>query len=256
MPLETIADIYFDSSISVVRRENRETSISVSFATRSGPPLLAKTIVEDVMAKFELPPGYRWELGRDFRGDQEMFYEMARNVGLAVLLIYMLMAALFESVLFPTTVIIAIGFSVVGAFWSLLLTGTTLTAMALTGMLLLAGLVVNNGIVLLNRILQLRASGVDRTTAIIESGKHRLRPILMTVCTTTAGMLPLAIGEVRVGGSGPAYFPMARTLIGGLAFSTIITLVILPLIYVLFDDMRNATVGFWRETHRRSVGRT
>ena len=255
VPLETIAEIYFDSSVSRIRRENRETSLNVNFDTREGVTSeMARAVAEGMMNNYELPPGYHWELGQDFKMDRDMFMDMAINAALAVLLVYMLMAALFESILFPTTVIIAIGFSLVGACWSLLLTGTTLTAMALTGMLLLAGLVVNNGIVLLNRILQMRANGEDRMTAIVESGKHRLRPILMTVCTTTAGMLPLAVGEVRIGGSGPAYFPMARTLIGGLAFSTVITLLILPLVYVLFDDMKNASIKFWRETHRKALG--
>ncbi len=255
VPLETIAEIYFDSSVSRIRRENRETSLNVNFNTREGiTSEMAKGVVEGVMNSYELPPGYHWELGQDFKMDSDMFFDMAINAAIAVLLVYMLMAALFESILFPTTVIIAIGFSLVGACWSLFLTGTTLTAMALTGMLLLAGLVVNNGIVLLNRILQMRADGADRMTAIVESGKHRLRPILMTVCTTTAGMLPLAVGEVRIGGSGPTYFPMARTLIGGLAFSTVITLLILPLVYVLFDDMKNASIRFWRETHRKALG--
>ena len=255
VPLETIAEIYFDSSVSRIRRENRETSLNVNFDTREGVSAeMARAVAEGMMNNYELPPGYHWELGQDFKMDRDMFMDMAINAALAVLLVYMLMAALFESILFPTTVIIAIGFSLVGACWSLFLTGTTLTAMALTGMLLLAGLVVNNGIVLLNRILQMRANGEDRMTAIVESGKHRLRPILMTVCTTTAGMLPLAVGEVRIGGSGPAYFPMARTLIGGLAFSTVITLLILPLVYVLFDDMKNASIKFWRETHRKALG--
>lgn len=255
VPLETIAEIYFDSSVSRIRRENRETSLNVNFDTREGVTSeMAKEVAEGMMNNYELPPGYHWELGQDFKMDSDMFMDMAINAALAVLLVYMLMAALFESILFPTTVIIAIGFSLVGACWSLFLTGTTLTSMALTGMLLLAGLVVNNGIVLLNRILQMRANGEDRMTAIVESGKHRLRPILMTVCTTTAGMLPLAVGEVRIGGSGPAYFPMARTLIGGLAFSTVITLLILPLVYVLFDDMKNASIKFWRETHRKALG--
>ena len=83
---------------------------------------------------------------------------------------------------------------------------------------------------------------------IAESGRHRLRPILMTVCTTIAGMIPLALGETRVGGMGPSYYPMARALIGGLAFSTIITLLVLPLMYVLFDDMKNGLHAFWVKT--------
>jgi len=163
---------------------------------------------------------------------------MVINTIFAILLIYMLIAALFESVLFPIAVVTSIFFSAVGVFWFLYVTGTTFTSMALTGMLLLAGIVVNNGIVLLNRIMQLRRSGMDRLEAILESGRHRLRPILMTTCTTVAGLLPLALGDVRVGGMGPSYLPMARTIMGGLVFSTLITLVLLPVIYVLLDDMK------------------
>ncbi|MEX1237174.1 MAG: efflux RND transporter permease subunit, partial [Pseudomonadales bacterium] len=236
-----------------IRRENRETSININFSSQRGPPQMAQVVVEDTMKKFELPPGYRWELGREFERDDEMFREMVFNVIFAMVLVYMVMAALFESVLFPSAVIIAIGYSVVGAILSLWITDTTMTSMALTGMLLLAGIVVNNAIVLLNRIIQLRGEGMARIDAVVASGRHRLRPILMTVCTTFVAMLPLAIGDVRVGGTGPSYFPMARTLIGGLAFSTLITLVILPLVYVLLDDMKNATTGFWRETTRRAL---
>jgi hydrophobic/amphiphilic exporter-1 (mainly G- bacteria), HAE1 family len=106
--------------------------------------------------------------------------------------------------------------------------------------------------VLLNRIIQLRSEGVGRTDAIIASGRQRLRPILMTVCTTFVAMLPLAIGDTRVGGMGPSYFPMARALIGGLVFSTLVTLVILPLVYVLMDDLKAALTAFWRETLTRA----
>ncbi len=253
VPLETVADLTFDSSIRVIRRENRETSLNVNFSVRNGPPMIGRTVVEDAMQKYEMPPGYRWQFGREFDMDNEMLVEMAINMVMAILLVYMLMAALFESVLFPTTVIIAIGYSVVGVFLFLWATGTQLTSMALTGMLLLSGIVVNNGIVLLNRIQQLRRDGVDRLEAIVQSGRHRLRPILMTVCTTIAGMIPLALGDTRVGGMGPTYYPMARALIGGLAFSTVITLLVLPLMYVLFDDMKAGLHGFWLKTRARAA---
>ena len=174
--------------------------------------------------------------------------EMLINILFAILLIYMLIAALFESLLFPLAVLVSIVFSAVGVFWFLFLTGTTFTAMASTGMLLLTGIVVNNGIVLLSRIIQLRNEGLSRADAILSSGRHRLRPILMTVCTTVAGLLPLAVGDVRVGGLGPSYFPMARTIIGGLVFSTLITLVLLPVIYVLLDDLKMATNRRWSAT--------
>ena len=237
--LTTVAYLEIRSSLRSIRRENRETEVQVQFDLSEGTtPDQASALVEALMEDYQLPPGYRSEQGPGFSIDIEMAQEMLINILFAILLIYMLMAALFESVLFPIAILVSIGFSVVGVFWFLLLTGTTFTAMASTGMLLLAGIVVNNGIVLLSRIIQLRDAGVPRLEAILESGRHRLRPILMTVCTTVAGLLPLALGDVRVGGLGPSYFPMARTIIGGLVFSTLITLVVLPLIYVLLDDLK------------------
>ena len=255
VPLETIADISFENTVRMIKRQNRETSLNLNFGTRNNEtPKVVKEVINNVMNNYQLSPGYGWQLGEEFKRDSKDTRDMIINFIVAVVLIYMLMAALFESVLFPTCVIFAIGFSAVGAFWTLWLTGTTMTALALTGMLLLAGIVVNNGIVLLNRIIQLRSDGMNRIEAIVASGRQRLRPILMTVCTTTAGMLPLAIGEVRIGSVGPAYFPMARTLIGGLAFSTIITLLILPLLYVMMDDMKNAMHRFWKDSVRRVEG--
>lgn len=240
--LETIADLEVQSSLRSIRRENRETEVQIQFDLAEGTmPETASARVEALMEGFQLPPGYRSEMGSGFSFDIEMAQEMTVNIFFAILLIYMLIAALFESILFPLAVLVSIAFSVVGVFWFLLATGTTFTAMAMTGMLLLAGIVVNNGIVLLSRIIQLRREGLPRFDAILESGRHRLRPILMTVCTTVAGLLPLALGDVRIGGLGPSYFPMARTIIGGLVFSTLITLVILPLVYVLLDDLKMGT---------------
>ena len=166
---------------------------------------------------------------------------MVVNTLFAILLIYMLLAALFESLLHPVSIVMAIAFSVVGVFWTLWAWQTPLTSMTLTGMLLLAGIVVNNGIVLLSRIIQLRREGLDRSQAISLSVQHRLRPILMTTCTTIAGMLPLALGEARVGGLGPSYAPMARAIIGGLTIATVTTLVVLPVIYILLDDLKEKT---------------
>jgi HAE1 family hydrophobic/amphiphilic exporter-1 len=126
----------------------------------------------------------------------------------------------------------------VGVYWFFYFTNTTMTSMALTGMLLLMGIVVNNGIVLLNRIQHLRREGSERLEAVLNASRDRLRPILMTVCTTVVAMLPLSLGDVRVGGIGPSYFPMARAIIGGLMFSTVITLLLLPLLYVLLDELK------------------
>ena len=177
--LTTVADLEIRSSLRSIRRENRETEVQIQFDLSEGTtPDQASALIEALMEDYQLPPGYRSEQGPGFSIDIEMAQEMLINILFAILLIYMLMAALFESVLFPIAILVSIGFSVVGVFWFLLLTGTTFTAMASTGMLLLAGIVVNNGIVLLSRIIQLRDAGMPRLEAILESGRHRLRPIL------------------------------------------------------------------------------
>jgi hydrophobic/amphiphilic exporter-1 (mainly G- bacteria), HAE1 family len=123
--------------------------------------------------------------------------------------------------------------------WFLFVTVTPMTFMAMIGILILMGVVVNNGIVLVAHIAQLRDTGMERMEAIIQAGRDRLRPILMTTLTTLLAMLPLAIGDAQVGGGsngGPAYYPMARAIIGGLAFSTIVSLLIVPSMYVWLDN--------------------
>jgi len=110
--------------------------------------------------------------------------------------------------------------------------------MAMIGILILMGIVVNNGIVLIDHINQLRSEGLTRKDAISEAGKNRLRPILMTVGTTVLGLIPLAVGSTQIGGDGPPYFPMARAIVGGLLFSTFVTLILLPTIYTLLDELK------------------
>jgi HAE1 family hydrophobic/amphiphilic exporter-1 len=109
--------------------------------------------------------------------------------------------------------------------------------MASIGIMILIGVVVNNGIVLVDHINNLRQEGMPRNEAIVEAGRDRLRPILMTVATTILGLAPLAVGTTQVGGDGPPYFPMARAIIGGLAFSTIVSLLVVPALYAYFDTL-------------------
>jgi HAE1 family hydrophobic/amphiphilic exporter-1 len=111
--------------------------------------------------------------------------------------------------------------------------------MAWIGILILMGVVVNNGIVLIDHVNQLRAEGMPRNEAILQGGKDRLRPILMTAGTTILGLTPLCFGTTLIGGGGPPYFPMARAIVGGLAFSTVVTLIVLPSIYIMLDDLRS-----------------
>ena len=246
--LEALADLEFRPTLRGIRRENRETAVTVEFDLKDVAPMEARSRVEAVMANFELPPGYRWEMGRDFDFESEQFRDMLILIAAAIILVYMLMAALFESALFPSAVLFSIAYSAVGVMLFLWATDTPLTQMAMTGMVLLAGIVVNNGIVLLNRTFQLMRDGATREAAIVQAGRDRLRPIIMTAATTVAGLVPLAVGDVRIGGSGESYMPMARAVIGGLTFASAVTLLLTPLLFVHFDNLKRAVVGFWRNT--------
>jgi len=244
--LEALADLEFRPAIGGVRRENRETTATVEFNLRDITPREARQRVEAIMANFEMPTGYRWEMGRDFDAEDEQFLDMLIMIGAAILLVYMLMAALFESALFPSAVLFSIAYSAVGVMLFLWITDTPLTMMAMVGMVLLAGIVVNNGIVLLNRVFQLIRDGMPREEAIVQAGRDRLRPILMTAATTVAGLAPLAVGDIRIGGSGESYMPMARSIIGGLSFATLVTLLLTPLLFVHFDNLKRGARAFWR----------
>ena len=123
--------------------------------------------------------------------------------------------------------------------------------MAMIGILVLIGVVVNNGIVLVEHINTLRKEGEHRDEAIVKAGRERLRPILMTVGTTVLGLVPLAISTSQLAGDGPSYFPMARAIIGGLLFSTVVSLIMLPTIYVLLDNLRRWARAIWKSTERK-----
>lgn len=123
--------------------------------------------------------------------------------------------------------------------------------MASIGIMILIGVVVNNGIVLVDHINNLRREGTPRYEAIIQSGRDRIRPILMTVATTILGLTPLAVGDTLIGGDGPPYFPMARAIIGGLAFSTLTSLLLVPTVYVWFDGLAK----WWRKVIRTARAR-
>lgn len=236
--LATLTDFDIQKGPRSIVRENRQTSLGVRINLDDITTDEAKDSIKTVMDQVNYPSGYGWSYGRSFQQDQEAMDEMLINMLLALALIYLVMAALFESILYPASIITSVFFAVIGVFWFFMLTGTTFSFMAMIGILILMGIVVNNGIVLIDHINQLRIAGENRYDAIVKGGMDRMRPILMTAATTVLGLLPLCFGTTLIGGDGPPYFPMARAIVGGLIFSTVITLVILPTIYVLLDDMK------------------
>ena len=239
LPLGAVARFHEVPGERAIERTNRLTSVVVSGALAKGATLdEVRKHVAPVLESFPWPPGYGWKFGRGFDDNDETLQTMLQNIGLAIVLIFLVMAALFESLLYPLAIVTSIVFAVVGVFWLFAATQTPVTLMAMIGIMILVGVVVNIGIVLIAHVANLRASGMGRDEAIVRAGRDRLRPILMTTATTLLGLVPLAIGDAQVGGGGgPAYYPMARAIIGGLAFGAVVSLVFVPAFYAWFDEL-------------------
>ncbi len=169
-------------------------------------------------------------------GQEEEMQRSLRSLGmamaLAVFLVYLVMASQFESFLHPFVIIFTLPMGAVGAILALALTGNSINVVALIGAVVLAGIVVNNGIVLIDAVNQRRRGGMTKADAILDAGQVRLRPILMTSATTILGLLPMALG---LGEGAELRAPLAITIIGGLAVATLLTLVVIPVVYSLFD---------------------
>ena len=235
--LGTMATLTIGDVPATIRRQERRTGLRVNMFTEDDATTDdIRESIKQVMETVQLPPGYSWKFGNAFDENDESMASMMVNLLLALALIYIVMAAMFESALAPMAIITGIAFSFVGVFWTFAITGTTFQFMAMIGMLILMGIVVNNGIVMLDHVRNLRVSGLARNDAIVQGARDRLRPILMTVATTVFGMIPLSMGDAALGGDGPPYAPMAKAIIGGLTFSTIVSLMALPAIYALMDD--------------------
>ena len=189
IPLGAVAGFRVGASPDTIQRTDRQTAVVISANLDDDQSLeTIKPRVEAMMKEFDLPPGYSWKFGRGFERQDETQQMMATNILLGIACIFLVMAALFESLLFPFSIILgSILFSVFGVFLFFAATGTTFSFMASIGIMILIGVVVNNGIVLVDHINNLRLEGLPRNQAIVEAGRDRLRPILMTVATTIVG---------------------------------------------------------------------
>lgn len=184
---------------------------------------------------FSLPEGFSLLFGGEYEEQQKAQGDFILSMLMAVILIYMVMAAQFERFLDPLIVMVSVPLAIIGVVPTLLLTGTSLNVQSLMGIIMLVGIVVNNAIVLVDYInLMRREHNLDVTEAVLQSGRLRLRPILMTTCTTVLGMLPLALGA---GAGGEIQAALARAVIGGLTVSTLITLVLIPVTYTSVHNM-------------------
>ncbi len=249
VPLLAMVDVQVKPAATQIQRSNRQTTLTIkaNLAPKVTMPEAQKAM-ETALKGVAFPDGYGFSFdGGGFQDDQDAQKQMFFNLGIALLMIYVVMAAVFESLLFPSAIMSGVLFSVFGVFWLFWLTGTEFNIMAFIGILVLMGVVVNNGIVMIEHINNLRRRGLSRTDALVEGSRERLRPILMTMGTAILAMVPIAMTTTQIGGDGPPYYPMARAIAGGLAFSTVVSLLFLPTIYAMLDDLRNAT--------RKLVGR-
>ena len=252
--LAQVADFRFGRSPERIFRRDQRTGVTVT-GTWDGEKLddaLAR--IRPIMDGLDLPLGYSWNFGSEIRRAQAQQNQMGANMLLALACVFFVMAGLFESLIYPLVVMGTVPFASLGVFWLMMATGTPFNLMAMIGMVILIGIVVNNGIVLVDHINNLRRAGWSLDRALVEGCGDRLRPILMTAGTTILGLLPLAaLGGAHVGNA--EYYPMARAISGGLASSTLLTLLVMPTYYRLATLWTAWLASSWRAWtgHRGAV---
>jgi len=232
--LRNVVSVESSQSSTIIERVNQERMIDVS-ANLSGRKLSA--VIEDIqaeLARIPVPLGFSVEIVGDYKEQQESFRELMFGFILALVLIYMVMASLFESLLDPFIVMFSVPLALIGITLVLLLTNTTFNIQSYIGIIMLAGIVVNNAILLVDTANHIRREDrLPARKAIEEAGRRRMRPILMTALSTVLGLLPMAIG---LGEGGETQAPLARAVVGGMLSSTLITLVVIPVVYSLFEE--------------------
>ena len=233
--LAAVADVSVSQGPAEIRRVAQERVAIVTANLSYGDLGAAAAEAGAIIARIPMPEGVTAIVSGQSEEMQASFDSMKFALALAIFLVYLVMASQFESLIHPFVILFTIPLALVGAVLALFITGTTINIVALIGVIMLAGIVVNNAIVLVDLINQLRAQGRQSFDAIMEAGAARLRPILMTSLTTALGLLPMALG---FGEGSEVRTPMAITVIGGLIVSTLLTLIVIPVVYSLMDRKR------------------
>ncbi|MDP6039818.1 MAG: efflux RND transporter permease subunit, partial [Candidatus Latescibacteria bacterium] len=235
----SLADFELRKGPQSIERQDRMSTVTVFANTEQSEVQNVGFEMRDRMEAIPLPSGYSWQMDRSFRYMSQEESEVNFTMVFAALLIYLIMASLFESYIHPFTIMFSISFAFTGVAFGLYTFGVALDSNATYGLLILFGIVVNNGIVLIDHINRYRKQGLFRRDAILRGGQDRLRPILMTATTTILGLTPLVIPMIYGTAEGAAvrWGPIGLVIISGLSVSTILTLVILPTLYSLMDDL-------------------
>ena len=189
--------------------------------------------IDDKLKALPTPPGFTFQMGGQIQQQREAFGSLKFTSVLAIILVYMVMASQFRSLLDPFIIMFSVPLGMIGVVWALFLTRTTLNVTSFMGIIMMVGIVVSNGVLLVEYMNELRRQGLPLREAVVKGGRTRLRPILMTSLTTLVGLLPMALG---IGTGSEANAPLARAVIGGLAVSTVLTLLFIPTLYVMLEE--------------------
>ena len=255
LAIGTLVDVRQQPAATRISRRDKQTARRITLELEEGRESEARLAVQAIAAQTELPEGVAWA-----RRIRNVAAEETRNLMIAALMsiafVYLLMGFLFESFLLPLAILITIPLASMGVTWIHLLSGRDLDFLGLVGLIILIGVVVNNGIVLLDSVNRLRTAGMERGQALLEAADRRFRPIMMTALTTIGGMVPLLFGQPTQ--MGLSYKSFALTLIGGMAAATLLTLLAVPVFYTLIEDGRawvgRTIAGVLAPRHKAPVG--
>jgi HAE1 family hydrophobic/amphiphilic exporter-1 len=247
MPLGQLASVTAGIGPAKISHLDRDNVIVVQ-ANVSGRSLGEVTSgITDLLEDATLPEGVRWSFGGEAKEQAQVFGDILAALGIALLLMYLILVMQFGSFLDPIAILISLPLSLIGVVLALLITGDTLNIMSMIGVILLMGIVAKNAILLIDFAKWGQEQGMDRRTAIIEAGRVRLRPIMMTTLALIAGMVPVALG---LGEGADFRAPLGRAIIGGTITSTILTLLVIPTVYEIFDEWREKVSGWFKFPER------
>ena len=234
VPLRQVADIVESTSPQIIKRQELQRRVALYANAEGRPSGDVNKDVAELIKQTSLPPGYRFDVGGQAKDMKESFEAALAALGLAVIFIYLILASQFASFTQPLAIMASLPFSLIGVFLALLLTGTTLNLFSMIGFIMLMGLVTKNAILLVDFANRARRAGASLHDSLLQAGQVRLRPILMTTAAMIGGMFPLAMG---IGQGGETQAPMGRAIIGGVVTSTLLTLVVVPVIYTYLDAL-------------------
>jgi len=234
IPLSNLVSYTAWATPSEINRQELSRQVTIGATLDNLPLGTAVEKVRQAAGKLAMEPGYRVVFTGDAEEMAESFGYMAESLILAILFVYFILAAQFESFLEPLAIMFSLPLSIVGMAGLLFFTGDTINIMSLIGLIMLMGLVTKNAILLVDYAKVLRGRGMERREAVITAGRTRLRPIVMTTLAMIFGMLPLALG---IGAGAEIRAPMARAVVGGLLTSTLLTLLVVPVMYTFMEDL-------------------